>query len=659
MTEDYKEKLIKYMTGNLNSENGTNTPQFLPQTELNSNFVLYLEQQLNTDEIIGFIQPENSEVAIAYGRYKENNIYYGFILIIDDHLNPVQLITTYNSGAKFRPFMALNIDENNSLYGVDADLDDSTGYYYSTNLRFVLLNNVFTSNLNTGTYRVILRNSYYFPNTYQTMYRTNLNETQNLLYKKNDEAKYYFLSEFGTNVESPTCLFEIQINVGSSNEWNRYIFRRNGRDDTNVYIGVPPYIYPVYDSDKKVNLHIGCMYSMNNVDGYSEWTFSESNSTLTFDFSINAPNDRQPTFVRRSFSDTYIAFGNEIYKINYNNKNLSLIYTVTSVNRTYLILKGAMVFLIFRSKGQSGKRQIGMIYDDKVYLQPELIPAASSSFWISTHIFIYQQYNLYRLYVINAYDTQTGTGTSSESIVIFNPNNYNGFPYEAPNCLVPNSGILYDTDNNIIFARNLYNKTVLGATTTSTLQIPNTMLNDVTIGKSDLISETNLPLTEDETDITKNIYETVNINFANSISIRNDNDPNNKILNPTAAARLNGSTTQNNNYDDVKATKVRVNYTDGTNIVIALNPDIQIKMMSKQVARYQFIIYVNKEVENLQIISFDENTIYQTITGLNIEVNKIYRIVQYVSIGQTITSNEVLYNGQNVLYNNEQVNYIT
>lgn len=632
MTEDYKEKLIKYMTGNLDNESGTNNPQFLPQTELNSNFVLYLEQQLNTDEIIGFIQPENSEVAIAYGRYQQNDIYYGFILVIDDRLNPVQLITTYDSGTKFRPFMALNIDEDNRLYGIDADLDVSTGSYYSTNLRFILLNNVFTSSLNTGTYKVVLRNSYFFPSSYQTTYYTNLNETQNLLYKKIGEAKYYFLSAIAPNLPYPTCLFEIQINVGSPNEWNRYMFSRNGSNDTNVYIGIPPYIYPVYDNDKKVTLHIGCVYSVNNSDGYSEWVFSETNSTLTFDFSINAPNDRQPTFVRRSFSDTYIAFGTQIYKINYNNKSLSLIYTVTSFNRTYLLLKGAMVFLIYKPSGQSGKRQIGMIYDDKVYLQSELIPTASSSFWISTHIFIYQQYNLYRLYVINAYDIEAGTGTSSESIVIFNSNNYNGFPYEAPNCLVPNSSILYDTDDNIIFARNLYNKTVLGATTTSTVQIPNTMLNDVTIGKNNLMSETNLPLTEDTTDITKNIYETVNLNFANSISIRNDNDPNNTILNPTASVRLNGSTTQNNNYDDVKATKIRVNYTDGTNMVIALNPLEQINALTDTTYQYNFILQISKEVDNLQIISNDELTIYQTIDTLNLEVGKTYNILQNVEV---------------------------
>lgn len=632
MTEDYKEKLIKYMTGNLDNESGTNNPQFLPQAELNSNFVLYLEQQLNTDEIIGFIQPENSEVAIAYGRYQENDIYYGFILVIDDRLNPVQLITTYDSGTKFRPFMALNIDEDNRLYGVDADLDVSTGDYYSTNLRFILLNNVFTSSLNTGTYKAVLRNSYFFPSSYQTTYDTNLNETQNLLYKKIGEAKYYFLSAIAPSLPYPTCLFEIQISVGSTNEWNRYMFKRNGSNDTNVYIGIPPYIYPVYDNDKKVTLHIGCVYSVNNSDGYSEWVFSEADSTLTFDFSINAPNDRQPTFVRSSFSDTYIAFGTQIYKINYNNKNLSLIYTVTSSNRTYLLLKGAMVFLIFKPTGQDGKRQIGMIYDDNVYLQSELIPTASSSFWTSTHIFIYQQYNLFRLYVINAYDIQAGTGTSSESIVIFNPNNYNGLPYEAPNCLVPNSSILYDTDDNIIFARNLYNKTVLGATTTSTVQVPNTMLNDVTIGESDLISETNLTLTEDTTDITKNIYETLNINFANSISIRNDNDPNNTILNPTGAIRLNLSSSQNGDYENAQANKIKVNYTDGTSEVIELNTTIQVVEITPTEFQYDFDLQIDKNVANLQIISNDEATVYQTIDTLNLQAGKTYNILQTVEI---------------------------
>jgi hypothetical protein len=79
--------------------------------------------------------------------------------------------------------------------------------------------------------------------------------------------------------------------------------------------------------------------------------------------------------------------------------------------------------------------------------------------------------------------------------------------------MIPNSGILYDTDGNIVFARNLYNKTMYGGTTESIIEIPNTYLNDVTLEEKDLISVSNSILNKNTQQITKNIYETLYINF--------------------------------------------------------------------------------------------------------------------------------------------------
>ena len=46
---------------------------------------------------------------------------------------------------------------------------------------------------------------------------------------------------------------------------------------------------------------------------------------------------------------------------------------------------------------------------------------------------------------------------------------------------------------------------------------------------------------------------------------------------------------------------------------------------------YDFDIYASKSITNIQIISNDETTIYQTITS-TFEVGKLYNITQMVEI---------------------------
>ena len=59
----------------------------------------------------------------------------------------------------------------------------------------------------------------------------------------------------------------------------------------------------------------------------------------------------------------------------------------------------------------------------------------------------------------------------------------------------------------------------------------NTFLNDVTIGEQDLISQTNGILNQETDTITTNIYENLDINFFNTLIMKNDNTPNEIINN--------------------------------------------------------------------------------------------------------------------------------
>lgn len=637
MTEDYKEKLIKYLTGNIEPEEGANEPQFIDKGLGTNKFYEHLNQQFtNGWEYRGEIYSQNNDYFLVYGNYTNDNTnYFGFIFIMDVDLNPIATITEYDSGTKFRPFALLDIDDEGYFYGLD-----QKNALYDTSVekkdRFIMLNKIMQTGKITGNFIVKLRNSYYIPNDIQSQYANWGIIAKERLLKKVGAADYYFIAD----TETGLGVIGLTVNVGEASKWN-FI------NTTVINGGSVISTFAQYDNEQNLSIIIGGEYRTNYYD-YIEVKYMPGEiPTITTKNIIPRYEDGYISDILKLNSNTtYVGYSwssegyqnAAIYKVDYGKNQFIQIAKFTNIDVNYLgsyiifsKINGLAFFkLNWDSKNQEtqqleGNSYIGLIIDkDLYYTATTNIPVTTN--FLQEKLYINNVYNLYTLY------SPASNGEIEKKQLVFNQNNYNGLPYEAPNCLVPNSGILYDTDDNIIFARNLYNKTVLGATTTSTVQIPNTMLNDTTIGKSALISETNLPLTEDETDITKNIYETVNINFANSISIRNDNDPNNRILNPTAAARLNGSTTQNNNYDDVKATKVRVNYTDGTNMIIKLNPTVQIGALTATVYQYNFILYVSKAINNLEIISNDELTIYQTIDNLTLEVGKTYNILQGVEV---------------------------
>jgi hypothetical protein len=159
------------------------------------------------------------------------------------------------------------------------------------------------------------------------------------------------------------------------------------------------------------------------------------------------------------------------------------------------------------------------------------------------------------------------------------------------------------------------------------------MLNDEIISIEQLMSETNTNLVNANEKIETNIYETIDINFYNTIYMRNDNNPQNSIINNVGASRLNDSASKTKDYDNAKANKIRINYSDNSSSVYQLNADSQITL-NGTTATYKFLVYnpSNKSIASVEIISQDENTTYQTITLTNISSNKMYEITQNVEV---------------------------
>ena len=92
---------------------------------------------------------------------------------------------------------------------------------------------------------------------------------------------------------------------------------------------------------------------------------------------------------------------------------------------------------------------------------------------------------------------------------------------------------------------------------------------------------------------------------------------------------LNTSINNPTDYDDLKLTKYRVNYQDGTNTVSKLQATLQDN------SSYELLMtfYLNKLAESLELISEDEQTVYLTYNLTNTETNKYYSFKQRVRIG--------------------------
>ena len=621
MTQDYKENLLKYLTGNLDIENGNNIPSFENSETLNKNIaeniktILTDEQNANYVIALGKIYNEIYESYLIYGYYKDTSEnYYGFIYLVDSDLNEIQMITKFASGTKLFPITALNQDENNNMYGLTYSIDA-----VEMTSKVLLFNNIFASGQATGVYKAILRNDYIVPYNYnQAPYR------QNRITKSPDGATYYIvLSE-----DNKEKFVRFTINVGSTNEW--------------VVATIPYGFYARFDVrlDKSSGNEILKFYGINTASPSSYYEYNINGDTATQVKSIQLP------YIAQFLSQVYVKDLNNIYLfISYTTAGYAGIYKVNGnqlkkifqmdldpSGTTYKICYGTLfeinggIFFYLNKKGTyESQLYLSFIKDDDTIVITDIGEYDGvdlfSSFYSYVDFYYKNNYNLVNIYV-PYYST---TNTTKKFTLDYNSINYNGEEYENTNSLNPTKARIYDSNNKIIFARNLYNKTINANTTISTVNIPNTNLNDVTIYKQSLIGETNYVLMNNQEEITKNIYENLNINFYNTLKMINNNDIDNPIFNQNGSNRINSSVSKLNDYDNAKATKIRINYSDNSFKIQNINFDLG------REAYTEFVLYVNKIITSIDFISNDENTIYNTIRP-ELEIGKYYKISQSVYV---------------------------
>ena len=638
MTEDYKKNLIDYVTNNLQETSPTTEETFKETININrSKWTSFMPSSWDNMRIEGFINPsENtSNLGVMYGGYRKNGVSYGIIILVDVNLNPIKYIDSFSSGTKLRYIQCLMQGDDNLFYAID----DTEMSYQNTNIsntqkRFILLNN-FSTNLDNN-YKVILRKSYILSGAdYQNFYCSNI-------YKEPGASHFGFAGKYAydsSSVATRIKAIELKINVGEPNVWNYW------KVDSLIF----PYAnFISFDSQSRIKVQfIGCAVGIYKLylekKDYSSNSITES-ELFTFDYRISISNyvSQQGLFLDEN--NAYFVQDNQdlgvgqsidrhigIFHYNFNNSTLNQIYdhylgnyqsTTTTYERIQINKhQGKLYFALYNNFADSKANYYIQRYD-----------GTWNPILIGNYNFIRDQRGLYvgskyNILQIALYPTNFRSASWFFYIIkeIYNQNQYNGEPYVNSNVLVPLYSNLYSGES-LVFSRNLYNITKQNNQTMSSVEIPNTYLNDTEISQNDLISKTNVELNNDTTSWNKNIYEVVDLNFINTISVI-DEDTNTPYLN--SAIKLNNSTTDggNANYTNTPCNKARLNYTDNTTKIISVNWS-SIDDTHKETL---ITFYVDKAINSIDLISHDETTIYLNIP-VEVEVGKYYSISQKIRI---------------------------
>ena len=225
MTDEYKEKILDYITGVLTPTQPINEEIFkeqnnIPRSLWNSPIV---PLAWNNFRYEGMVAPNEltSNLTVLYGGYLDtNNNSHGIITLVDENFKPIKSIYEYSSGTPLRYIQYMKQADDGTFYFID-----DTVFSYSqrssvstSQKRFVMANNFTLIDPITNNYAINLRTSYIFGSTYQNFYCKNM--------YKDPNSSHYILFGSGVDNNPPNYdyrilkIIDLKINVGEENEWN-------------------------------------------------------------------------------------------------------------------------------------------------------------------------------------------------------------------------------------------------------------------------------------------------------------------------------------------------------------------------------------------------------------------------------------------------------
>lgn len=623
MTNEYKENILNYLTGNLENDSGYNEPIFTYTDIYINNLELNLSDYFQSMFFYRAFVPskdnknQNLEYSVlaCYGTLVGETDESGAFVILDKNYEIVQVITEYKDGTKVGIVQALNVDDSGNFYAVELR---------GTTYRIVELNNLVLRLDNQDEYEAVIKNTYTIPTTYKW-------DSITKIYRNAGKNKYFILGTRDNN--SVYTLLGAELTISNNQTWAYYTSNYSWSNVTSIFNnGVEVY----WDSNNNLQFQIAGFY-------YGLFILSKGTGTAMVSTQYTSDSSYEDTYNNLIFYSNEIAYyvvidDNEtyntyhLYKINLSTKQVTEIYTEKSNyyqtnNQMWLFKYNNTIYfykiMSISNQDENGDTQFmldfGIIDNTKVFTKT-LGTYYGSSF---TNIFCYanmiNKFNKNYLYIQNQNKVYMAEFN-------WNANNYNGHSFINQDSLIPSSVAIEDSNGNEIYNRNIYNLTNYSNFYTAMAQVPNYSLNEEEIYNAILYSKNNNVLLNKNINITKNIYEELNINFNNQINIINKSNNINNIL---GATRLNNSML-NNDYDNTYISKYKINYADSTSVIknISVNELIYTNLSTN----YNIIVYVDKLIDNIELISNDEQTSYNIIDCSLLKIGKYYQINQRVRI---------------------------
>lgn len=629
MTQEYKEALLKYLTGTIKEEDESgNLGKIIAYYENIDNVANNLKTYLDTNlgsayMVVDVLQSESYDKYLLYGSRRVSGANYGWILITDSKYNPIKLITHYQTGTTDQfllgRFLRLELDEKNQVYGVD--------YYPQTQkYRFIMMNNIL------ATEELVLRQSYNLPDEISGM--TGYQVT------KNPTSAVYLIAGiiFQGNINQPKVA-KLTVNVGSENEWVYYeyagsLLGAEGNlsdifakwDNDSVQFKMSAF------SESQLLIYYSFYQDDQNLIGSDLYNIGENwiTSTIHSSSSIIADEDTYYYGVHATADGEEVM---AIFEIKNNIQSFVWAFPLTgsTTSDTNLkidlrILNGTLFYLATLPGSETGKySKLQGLYRENVV---DTNTYVAENLDLTSYLSFFTVLNVYNLYIVNIQQENMLYYAN----VLYNPTiNFrpNSTGYNNPNDLKPLTMSLFQ-DNDVIFNRSLYNLTINGSIATATIEVPNTMLNNININKENLIGNHYLQITNNTNGITTNEYETLHINSINTLSMINEDTG---VTNQQGASRLNLSVNNKQDYIQTIADKLKFNYNDNSSSIIKIDVSSQVEIINNM-AIYTIDIYIpsDKTVSNIQFISDDETTVYQTIDKLTFESGKAYTLTQMLEV---------------------------
>ena len=613
--------------GFIPEENYTNfMPMDVIQSTTNGNFILY-----------GGYVPEG-KTALNDSR--------GFIMVLDQNMKPIKTIYEFSSGTLLRPIQKMIQIEDGTFVGVDSTifaLPTGTDNITTNPKRIIMLNNVSAPDYNND-YSVSLRKSYNFPDAYKNIFCIDI--------VKNPTASHYIIA--GKTSTSRNNIYyegvriiDLTINVGSSNEWSQ---KASTAYVSYLYGGINVY----FDNDDNASFRAIITKNVDPITAYS-WDgttlteiLSEREEIRPYVDSVAMRN--QVSFI--DYDNVYFVINNQrwspevipryvgLYKYTYSTNELKEIYIKNIGNFDYNTSREGIfinslngeLYLWYCNNFNYSNNTADINYQRLENDIWEPIQIASNQKYVMEYTMVYS-FNIYNI-VSSSLISQNFRRTFFNIKIIkeiYNNLNYNGTSYINYNSLIPHSSVLYNSDNNIVFGRNLYNLTTFKNTTTSTVEVPNTMLNSINIKDKELYGLTNIILNTDNNIINKNIYETLYVNFINTINVI-DEDTNIQYQQTATNINTNINNTANNfgesTMNSKKIGNIQINWNDGTISLYGLD------IIQNDTTDYTITdtIYIEKAIDTIDINSSDNSQTYMTIDASNLSIGNYYTLTQKLRI---------------------------